>query len=280
MRKTLSLADDHAWQFLPQDRSAEQICAALADVLQLCSSATTGRPVDVHADGGPDVYERRDLQRWPIVSSHMQNLTVWLPRPVPEDLTLLWQLTLLAQVICLEVQASGGVLLHGALIEREGRGIILAGPGGIGKSTACQRLPSPWRVWSDDLTLIIPTSQGNYAAHPWPTWSRLCFDEQRVSWDVQHAIPLHAICFLRPAQQDRLARRGAGESLCLLVECAEQALWELSWQKDSAELHRLRVQRFENLCRVAPHIPVYLLHLSLNGAFWRELEMIFSYRML
>ncbi len=36
---------------------------------------------------------------------------------------------------------SGGLSMHAALIERNGRGVLLAGSGGEGKSTCCRRLP-------------------------------------------------------------------------------------------------------------------------------------------
>jgi len=42
----------------------------------------------------------------------------------------------LSLVFARQAQAFGGVLIHGALAERDGMGVILAAPGGTGKSTA------------------------------------------------------------------------------------------------------------------------------------------------
>ena len=43
----------------------------------------------------------------------------------------------------LDTLRRGGFPVHAALAERDGRGILLAGRGGIGKSTCCRRLPFP-----------------------------------------------------------------------------------------------------------------------------------------
>ena len=53
-----------------------------------------------------------------------------------------------------EVQKRGGVLVHGGLAELHGQGVILAAPGGTGKTTASTRLPAPWHSLCDDTALI------------------------------------------------------------------------------------------------------------------------------
>ncbi|HEX7523762.1 MAG TPA: hypothetical protein VF357_06145, partial [Candidatus Deferrimicrobium sp.] len=46
------------------------------------------------------------------------------------------QLMLLSGVIARDAQVRGGILLHGALAERDGVGAVLAASGGTGKTTA------------------------------------------------------------------------------------------------------------------------------------------------
>ena len=87
-------------------------------------------------------------------------------------------------------EKNGGLLVHGALAEWNGIGVILAGPGGVGKTTASKRLPRPWRSLSDDNTLIVKSPDGTYWAHPWPTWSRYRQGDMSGSWDVQAAVKL------------------------------------------------------------------------------------------
>jgi hypothetical protein len=51
------------------------------------------------------------------------------------------------------------LLLHGAIVEREGRAVVLLGRSGAGKSTLCAALTlAGWRLLSDELTLIVPNS--------------------------------------------------------------------------------------------------------------------------
>jgi SynChlorMet cassette protein ScmC len=113
----------------------------------------------------------------------------------------------LALAIARGAQSRGGLLLHGAFATQTSDGILLAGPGSVGKRTASRRLPPPWRALCDDTSLVIRGPQGSYWAHPWPTWSR--FFHQGIdpppggSWDVQQAVPLRAIFFLSQAPDDR-----------------------------------------------------------------------------
>ncbi len=106
-----------------------------------------------------------------------------------EKMTL--QLMRLSQIVANASEEKGGLLVHGALVERNGTGVILAGPGGVGKTTASKRLPSTWRSLSDDTALIVKSPDGTYWAHPWPTWSRHRKGRQSGTWDVQAAaVPL------------------------------------------------------------------------------------------
>ncbi len=108
----------------------------------------------------------------PLVSEN-DGVVVCILRPYNHSDGLYIQLMQLSLVIAREAQACGGVLIHGALAELDGMGVILAAPGGTGKTTASNRLLAPWRSLCDDTTLVVRDAQGNYWAHPWPTWS--CF---------------------------------------------------------------------------------------------------------
>src|SRR4030067_269672 len=129
----------------------------------------------------------------------------------------------LSLILAHEAQAHGGVLIHGALAERDGIGVILAAPGGTGKTTASNRLPVPWRSLCDDTTLVVRNPQGNYWAHPWPTCSCFLEGESGGTWDVQKAVPVKGIFFLVQAGEDRVDRGGAGEAVGLLGESVGQS---------------------------------------------------------
>ena len=178
----------------------------------------------------------------------------------------------LSLIFAREAQARGGVLIHGALAERDGCGVILAAPGGTGKTTASNRLPAPWRSLCDDTTLVVRDPQGNYWAHPWPTWSRFLDKGPGGTWDVQSAVPVKGIFFLAQAVEDRMERIGPGQAVSLLGEFAGQVSMFMAPGLWKDELHALYLERFNNLCALARIIPAHVLHIGLTGAFWQEID--------
>jgi SynChlorMet cassette protein ScmC len=178
----------------------------------------------------------------------------------------------LSLVFARETQARGGVLIHGALAERDGMGVILTAPGGTGKTTASNRLPAPWRSLCDDTTLVVRDPKGQYLAHPWPTWSRFHDGGPGGTWDVQGAVPLKSIFVLAQADEDRVARLSPGHAVSVLVEGVRQASMFMTPGLFKEEIHALHLGRFNNLCALARVIPTHVLHISLTGAFWQEIE--------
>ena len=192
---------------------------------------------------------------------------------VPDDLVDCLRLVELSTLLARAFVPRGGVLLHGALAEQEGRGVLLAAPGGTGKTTASNRLAPPWRSLSDDLTLVLQDKQGRWWAHPWPTWGRFAPGGPGGAWDVQHAVPLHAMFYLAQAPAEKVEPLGAGQAIARLVQSAEQAAYYASIPgSPSEETSVLRQQIFDLLCNLARAVPAFVLHLSLTGAFWVEIE--------
>jgi hypothetical protein len=195
-----------------------------------------------------------------------------------------------ALAIAREAQSRGGALLHGALAEapiapspipaasQGGRGVLLAGPGTVGKTTASERLPPPWRALCDDATLVVRDAEGRYWAHPWPTWSRF-YTLDGVpgpggSWDVQRAVPLRAVFFLSQSPEDRAEPLGLSQATAMLMESAEQVSRPMarSLREDERQaLYREQLAAAEALARA---VPTYTLQISLTGAFWQEIERV------
>jgi SynChlorMet cassette protein ScmC len=178
------------------------------------------------------------------------------------------QLMQLCSIFALDAITRGGMLLHGALIERAEKGVILAGPGGVGKSTACDRLPDAWQVLSDDSTLIVRDDFGEYWAHPWPTWSRFLEEKVGGSWEVSRGIRLKSICFLSQSPEQDLYRLGEGETVCLGMESIEQASRMISQKLDQISTRKLSNLHFRNISQMAKRVPAYQLELNEDGPFW------------
>lgn len=69
---------------------------------------------------------------------------------------------------CVASQAHQFLSIHGAVLERGGRAVIITGYPGAGKSTLCAALVSRgWRLLSDELTLVRP-SDGRLIPVPRP----------------------------------------------------------------------------------------------------------------
>jgi SynChlorMet cassette protein ScmC len=170
------------------------------------------------------------------------------------------------------IESSGGALIHGALAERNGAGVIFAGPGGIGKTTICKRLPHPWRCWSDDMTLIERDASGAYRAHPWPTWSRFMWGGEGGTWNVQSSVPLRAIFILEQSGQTRLQKTGTGQSAMLLQEVADQASFFAYDNIDCNQARRHRLDRFNSICSIAQKVPTGILHTNLDTPFADTIE--------
>ncbi len=184
----------------------------------------------------------------------------------------------LSLIIARDVQERGGILLHAALAERDGRGVLLAAPGGTGKTTASQRLPPPWHSLCDDTTLIVRDIHNTYWAHAWPTWSRFLSGGPCGSWNVQSAVPLERIFFLSQSEQDRVEPLGPGHAASMLTESAQQIGHVMTRGMNAESARTIHMQRFENACALARAIPAHSLHLSLTGRFWHEMEQVMTGR--
>jgi SynChlorMet cassette protein ScmC len=271
---TLNLADGSSWTIVGKDKGGADISRLLAKTMQLQSSSQTSKNLlilDKSSTKGsvqPIFSEKtlRSIADNTKISCHLD--------PSNDHVTLVVQVLELSQIFCSKAEETGGVSIHGALAEKNGYGIILAGRGDVGKTTASRRLPSPWCSLSDDSSLIVLDKKSNYRAHPWPTWSSLISGEKVQTWDVQFSVPLKAIFILNQSKTDKIENIGKGQAVCLLNETVDQAWWGLDSELGDQEKQALRLQRFENICKLVETIPTYLLHISKDGSFWEKIEKV------
>lgn len=272
-----ALSDGSRWEIAAGDEAAASIVSQLGNAMQLKMMT-----------GAVEASHRGNLCRLLVqVDAHTSVAECYVPLVSENDgvVTCIlspsddWggpyvNLVRLSLIFAREAQARGGVLIHGALAERDGMGVILAAPGGTGKTTASQRLPAPWRSLCDDTTLVVRDEQGNYRAHPWPTWSRFQNGGVGGTWDVQRPVSLGGIFFLDRAVEDRVERVGPGHAVSLLVEGVRQASMFMPLGLFKEEVRALHLEGFNNLCALARVIPAHVLHISLTGAFWQEMEKV------
>ena len=274
----LVLADGSHWEIAAGDEEAASIVSQAACAMQL------GTTADILESSQHDnicrvlvrVAANKSLVECyvPLVSESDGAITCILNHCNHWGSPYVVNLVRLALVFARESQARGGALIHGALAERDGIGVILAAPCGTGKTTASSRFPSPWRSLCDDTTLVVRDLQGKYWAHPWPTWSRFMYEGSCDTWDVQRAVPVKGFFFLAQAAEDRVERIGSGQAVSLLVECVKQTSTFMEPGLLKEEVRTLHLERFDNLCALAKVVPSHMLHISQTGSFWQKIEQV------
>lgn len=87
----------------------------------------------------------------PQVHFHYDGMTPFQPLPLDQAFPMFeW-----AMNWCVSSQAHSWLVIHAAVIEKDGRAAILPAPPGSGKSTLCAALVNRgWRLLSDELTLV------------------------------------------------------------------------------------------------------------------------------
>jgi len=167
---------------------------------------------------------------------------------------------------------SGGLPLHAGLVAHNRQGVLLAGPGGVGKSTSCRRIPKPWRAPCDDEVLVVVDTAGEFRCHPFPTWSDYLWGRPDKTWNVQDHFPIKGIAFLRQAEKTHIQPVGRGEAAMLINSSAKQVISRHLRGLSESESAMLKRQVFENGCRLAQKVPAFTLSVTLNGDFWVEIE--------
>jgi SynChlorMet cassette protein ScmC len=167
--------------------------------------------------------------------------------------------------VYVDAMARGGFPCHGGLLSWQGRGLLIAGASGTGKSTICRRLSSTGAVLCDEETLVVCDGQGRYWGHPFPTWSRLFENPEPQSWPAQKAVPLEGIFFVFPAGDDRCRPIGPGEAAACLTRMALDKSVR-GWGGLTGEtLIEMNQQIFANVCLLVSRVPAARLNVSLTG---------------
>jgi SynChlorMet cassette protein ScmC len=172
------------------------------------------------------------------------------------------------------IQDSGGLPLHAGLVERDGRGILLAAPRNTGKSTCCRRIPKPWYALCDEEALIVRNDQKKYLVHPFPTWSHYLMKRSEPTWNIQQHVPLTAIFFLEQAEVDEVTLLGQGKAAVSISNSAFQVCYRYWNDLDNEIIRTHRKGLFENACKLAKSIPAFRLRVSLTGRFWEKIEAV------
>lgn len=170
------------------------------------------------------------------------------------------------------VITAGGLPVHSALVEHNGIGLLLAGVGGSGKTTCCERLPSGWTYLGDDEALIVRKANGAFVAHPIPTWSSDRLKNGSASWEIGVSLPLGGIFFLEKSSLDEALPMGRGEAAARINGSANQACRGRFHNLDPALRREWLSKLFDNSCSISSEVPAYALGVTRTGQFWTVIE--------
>lgn len=297
MRKgfySIELADGSAWELEASAGTEDWVCR-LASVLELTAleASRSGRLLSFRrraVDSQPGLnapvssrlsrFDDSPGDRWrryilPDIVIWEDPVTRHMICLLPETGTPEGELEQMRQVflpLYWESLHRGGLPLHAALAEIGGRGVILAGKSGAGKSTCCRRLEPPWRSLGDDLVLVVRDEAGRFLAHPLPTWSAVREGARGRSWNLNRAIPLGGLFFLEQAEEDGLEPLGGAAATLRIRQSALQVLGSLGpCIATERDLHA-NTTVFENAAGLAASLPSFILRVSLTGRFWEKIE--------
>lgn len=280
---SLSLSNGHSWD-IHAEINLEKWLLNFATILGLSQTLPRDGVSDFYITLEESVEENLSIGTWQelpnryvrIFLSNKNRDIVCIPNR--EFLTSRLDETVLMLFVMQAIYASeissGGLPLHAAMVHWNECGILLAGQGGIGKSTCAMRLPLPWQAISDDTCLAVYSGENTFSMHPMPTWS-VFFDYQdwEASWKVEKSFPIQLICFLERGASDEIIALGSGEAAACLYQSALQ-VWRGTHSTPSApDLHQQWVKRiFQNSCSLSHMIPSTRLKFTKEGRFWEKIE--------
>ena len=166
----------------------------------------------------------------------------------------------------------GGLPFHSGLAEFEGKGVLLAGSSGSGKSTCYQRLPDHWKSLCDDETLVVLTKDNVYRAHPCPTWSNYLSGHTEKKCNVQYSVPVSAFFFLEQSENNEVIPIPAHRASILIAKSSIQIFMKSEPFRHRKDRVAIQSLVFNNAVNMAKAIPAFILRVSLNGQFWKEIE--------
>lgn len=264
----LRLAEGPPWIIRAADREAVVLARELAKVLCLRKGNPPGLVVTLATRSVSAEFPRYSCD--PRRSEG--GLLLTLPRVSGSRRDLLHQMVRVAGVLLAQAWRHGAALVHGALLDRRGKAVLLSGPSGVGKSTAACRLRPPWHALCDDVTLLVRGQSGDFWAHPWPTWSRLFDGEHNLSWPVERARRLQAIFFLDRSLRDAIEPVAVSPATVTLLARLYESSWDLLRGAAPTQWRNLQRHLFSWSSDLAHAVPCWRLKVTLRNRFWLVME--------
>jgi SynChlorMet cassette protein ScmC len=219
-------------------------------------------------------HDMRTVKAWRCNGSDDTLCTLDPPENEEAEIIAMWYLLYPVYQSGIE---EGGLPFHAALIEHNGKGVLLAASGGTGKSTCSRRIPDHWNALCDDEVFVVLDQKAHYHAHPFPTWSDYLWKRSEKTWNVQQSVPLHAVFFIHQSEEEIAELLGKGQAAVMMNEASVQTWRKYLRNVDDGFKRASHSNIFNNACNMASSIPAYKLGVSLHGRFWEEIERVLGW---
>jgi signal peptidase I len=282
---SLQLGDGSRWWvagFPQADSWVEQMAA----IMQMRQEKADGANMLVLLEGQTPPEKIKELATpdsgWLVPTIEYLHLNLWYRLDCPDLLAELNPETVLQEYTSLKFALHfihrqsiqrGGLPFHAALVEHQGRGVLLAAASETGKSTCCRRIPPPWQVRCDDEVLVALAPDGRYLAHPFPTWSEWMSPEGGSTYNTQLPSDLAGVFFFEQAATDECLPLSPLQAAVETVISTQVVLARFFWYCTPEEGRRLRSTIFNNATALFKKVPAFRLKVSLTGRFWDHLEV-------
>lgn len=161
-------------------------------------------------------------------------------------------------------------MMHGALMERNGKAVVLSGPSGIGKSTTARRMSEHFRILADDCLLLYRDGEG-WAARPLPTWSVYLFSKtELVPCDISSVYPVSHLLILGRGEDKYTPLAPETALVGMATAFTDMVQWHLSNFPDEL-CRKLRDAALDAAAAVVRGIPCGALQLTLDSDVFRVL---------
>ena len=91
---------------------------------------------------------------------------------------------------------------------------------------------------------------------------------------MQHAVPLEALFFLCQSPQDKTEPLNRAQAASMLMASAQQVTRSMTRKWSDDEIQALYAEQMAAIDLLVRAVPAYILHISLTGTFWNELEKV------
>ena len=170
-----------------------------------------------------------------------------------------------------DMQAHGGGLIHGGLVEHEGSALLLLAPPGGGKTTTLATAPASWQVLSDDAALLWPLDKECWQASPLPSWgvlNRTTTGPTAKLRKLDRPAPVRVLVRLFQSEELRLNALSPVDTVPLIYRALCE--YPAAFLADPG----FRVHFFHISAALARQTPCWRLDLPLHAAVWSRLATL------